>query len=306
MLSDLSEPPDEIIQAGLDGDLVLFVGAGASMLLGLPSWNGLAKNVLEDLRKEGYLDYSEVQELQTQDAKKQLSIAYLIAEDNNYQIRIEEHLHLKGVVEGESIYKALNDIGCLCITTNYDELLAPRYIETKDGSTTTVPVNRVSDRDKFVGKLLNEPGTVIHLHGSVSFPEQMIVTTKNYLEHYDNENVKEFLGDLFATKVVVFLGYGLEESEILEHILRRGGVHVNPERKRFALQGFFQSQVPLYEHLHKYYERSFGVHLLGFERDTEDYMALERIVKSWVPHLEIRKAPMIVDVMFMDEVLGDE
>jgi len=36
-LTDEFLPPDEIVQAGLNGDLVLFVGAGASMLLGLPS-----------------------------------------------------------------------------------------------------------------------------------------------------------------------------------------------------------------------------------------------------------------------------
>lgn len=48
-------PPDEIVQAGLNGDLVLFVGAGASMLLGLPSWRGLASKVLEDLVHAEYL-----------------------------------------------------------------------------------------------------------------------------------------------------------------------------------------------------------------------------------------------------------
>ncbi|MHB1291501.1 MAG: SIR2 family protein, partial [Sulfuricella sp.] len=164
-LTETFLPPDEIVQAGLNGDLILFVGAGASMLLGLPSWSGLASKVLEDLRQAGHLNYSELEQLQTLDAKKQLSIAQLIAKDKKYDLKMQRFL--SGISEGDSIYKALNDIGCSCVTTNYDELLSPRYTETKDGSSTPVPVNRVSEPDKFFAHLLNEPGTVVHLHGSI-------------------------------------------------------------------------------------------------------------------------------------------
>jgi len=251
-LREIFDPPDEIVQAGLNGDLVLFVGAGASMLLGLPSWSGLAAKALEDLRQYGYLNYSEIEQLNSLDPKKQLSIAYSIAEDNRYEL--DPTKHLAGKSEGDSIYKAINDIGCSCVTTNYDELLAPRFVDTKDGSTTAASVNRVYDREKFFAKLLNEPGTVVHLHGAISKPETMIVTTKDYLEHYDHENVQEFLGELFEKKTILFLGYGLEEAEVLENILRRGSVKPNSDRRRFALQGFFLSQKPLYENLHTYYE----------------------------------------------------
>jgi len=302
-LREIFDPPEEIIQAGLNGDLVLFVGAGASMLLELPSWAGLASNALVELRKNAFLNYSEIEQLNTLDPKKQLSIAYLIAEDNGYKLDLAKYLRGKGV--GDSIYKAINDIGCPCVTTNYDELIAPRFVENTNGSTTAAPVVRISERDKFYAKWLNEPGTVVHLHGAISKPETMIVTTKEYLEHYDHENVQEFLGELFEKKTVLFLGYGLEEAEILEHILRRGSVKATQDRRRFALQGFFLSQRPLYENLHNYYEKSFGVHLLGFIRDHENYKRLEGIVKSWATQIEIRKPPLANDKDFMDEVLGD-
>lgn len=303
-LREIFSPPDEIIQAGLNGDLVFFVGAGASMLLGLPSWGGLASLVLQDLRNNELLNYSELEQIKGLDPKKQLSIADLIAKENGYDLNIARHLQDKP--EGDSIYKSINDIGCSCVTTNYDELLAPRFLETKDGSTTPVAVSRVTEREKFFAKLLNEPGTVVHLHGAKSKPDTMIVTTKDYLEHYDNENVQEFLGELFEKKTVLFLGYGLEEAEILEHILRRGSVQQTRDRRRFSLQGFFLSQRPLYENLHNYYEKSFGVHLLGFVRDHENYNQLEGIIKSWSNLIEIRKPPLAVDNDFMDEVLGDD
>ena len=300
-LREIFDPPDEIVQAGLNGDLVFFVGAGASMLLGLPSWSGLAVKALEDLRQYGYLNYSEIEQLNSLDPKKQLSIAYSIAEDNRYKLDLTKHL--AGKSEGDSIYKAINDIGCSCVTTNYDELLAPRFVDTKDGSTTAASVNRVYDREKFFAKLLNEPGTVVHLHGAISKTETMIVTTKDYLEHYDHENVQEFLGELFKKKTILFLGYGLEEAEVLEHILRRGSVKPTIDRRRFALQGFFLSQKPLYENLHTYYEKSFGVHLLGFVRDHENYKRLEAIIKTWANQIEVSKPSLAVDHDFMDEVL---
>lgn len=303
-LREIFGPPDEIVQAGLNGDLVFFIGAGASMLLGLPSWSGLAAKSLEDLRQHGYLNYSEIEQLYGLDPKKQLSIAYSIADDNKYNLDLTKYL--LGKNEGDNIYKAINDIGCSCVTTNYDELLAPRFVDTKDGSKTATSVKRVFEREKFFAKLLNEPGTVVHLHGAISNPETMIVTTKHYLEHYDHENVKEFLGELFEKKTILFLGYGLEEAEVLEHILRRGSVKSTHDRRRFALQGFFLSQRPLYENMHAYYEKSFGVHMLGFVRDHENYNGLEAIIKQWKNQIVVVKPPLAVDHDFMNEVLiGD-
>ena len=304
-LTNNPELPEEIKQAALNGELVLFVGAGLSISLGLPSWSEFADKVLEELRSKEFLDYSEVDELKVLDPRKQLSIADTIAEENEYRIKYKDHLK-PDPSSGEGIYKALNDIGCPCVTTNYDELLVPRYkgVETKDGSVTPASVNRISEPERFFAHLLDEPGTVIHLHGCSSKPETMIVTTKDYLEQYDHENVQAFLERLFKKKVVLFLGYGLEEAEILEHILRRGQVLRKGDRRRFSLEGFFLKQEPFYKKLYKYYEISFGVHLIGFNRDRKDYKALESIVESWAGQLEIRKPSLAEDVDFMNEVLA--
>jgi len=54
-LRETITPPEEVIQAGLDGSLILFIGAGVSRLLELPSWNELALCVLKDLRNKSLL-----------------------------------------------------------------------------------------------------------------------------------------------------------------------------------------------------------------------------------------------------------
>jgi hypothetical protein len=302
-LREIPELPDEIIQAGLNGELVLFVGAGASMLLGLPSWGGLATKALQSLQEKKLLNFSELEQLRNLDPKKQLSIATLIASENGQKLELSGYF--EGKSEGASIYKSINDIGCVCVTTNYDELLTPRYLDVDDGSKTPAAVKRVCQREDFLAKHLDEPGTVIHLHGGISHPETMVVTTKDYLEHYDDPNVQHFLGELFASKIVLFIGYGLEESEILEHILRRGGVKTSADRRRFALQGYFRSQQPLYENIHRYYEKSFGVHVIGFVRDHEDYLQQESLLRDWAPKIKIKRPPIARDMEFMNKVLGN-
>lgn len=301
-LREVPELPEEIVQAALDGNLVLFVGAGTSRLLGLPDWSGMARQQLEYLRENSALNYSELDQLGSLDPKKQLSIAREIADDN--KLALDLTAGLTGHSEGGSIYKSINDIGCVCVTTNYDELLAPRYTDAEDGSTTPAAVNRIYRKNEFLVKHLDTPGTVIHLHGSVSDQAKMIVTTRDYLEHYDNKFVQSFLGDLFERKTVLFLGYGLEEAEILEHVLRRGGVSDRAERKRFALQGYYLSQKPLYENLYRYYRKSFGVHVIGFVRDHKDYKQQEAIFNDWGSKIVVKEPPLAADMEKMNEVLG--
>lgn len=307
-LREIPELPDEIIQAGLNGELVLFVGAGVSMLLGLPSWGNLAWNALMDLQKKGSLNFSELEQLRTLEPKKQLSIAKLIAEQSG--LNLDLTTYFTGKVEGDSIYKSINDIGCACVTTNYDELLAPRFRDVKDDSVMDMSIMpkeviRISDKREFLAKHLDAPGTVVHLHGAISTPDTMVVTTKSYLEHYDDKNVQHFLREMFAKKIILFIGYGLEEAEILEHILRRGAVESTRDRRRFALQGYFVSQERLYENLHQYYEKSFGVHLIGFTRDHKDYAQQEVIFRNWLPVIQVKKPMLDADFARLNEVLGN-
>ena len=301
-LREIPDLPDEIRQAALDGDLVLFVGAGVSMLVNLPSWLSLASKALEELRQKGFLNYSDVEQLKALDPRKQLSIAELICSENSIPFELAKYLTTHEVDQGIYIY--LNKIGCPCVTTNYDVLLRPHYYSTKDGSSTEVPISRFDQKQDLLAGHLNTPGTVVHLHGSVVKPETMVVTTKQYLEHYEDETVQAFLGELFQKKTILFIGYGLEEVEILEHILRKGRAHVTGNRRRLALMPFFISQAPLYERLHEYYERSFGVHLIGYVRDHKDYQQLEEIMKTWSGIIEVRPTALASELDFMDEVLG--
>ncbi len=274
------------------------------MLLGIPSWKGLAEKVLEDLRSSGKINYADVDQLETLDPRKQLSIASQIAEDKGYDLKLHRHLSKS---RDSKIYEAINSIGAPSVTTNYDHELAPKYACDGDPSVTVPATPRVSGVGNINPSYLKSPGTVTHLHGDMKKPETMIVTTKNYLSHYGDKDIQYFLDELFREKVVLFIGYGLEEAEILEHILRRGGARAEAaERLRFSLQPFLKNQESLYERLAKYYEKSFGVHLIGFARDDSGYQALETIMLDWASVLEVRPPFLVDEIAQMDEVLANE
>jgi hypothetical protein len=303
---DLRPDPDlpaPIKQAANDGKLVLFVGAGASMLLGMPSWGGLAYSALNSLRNEGYINFAELNQLQALDPKKQLSIARVIADENGFDLDLPKHLKSRGA---SKIYDYLNSIGAVYVTTNYDHELMPITPES-DPDKLKESVKRISLPRDFNTVLLKNPGTVIHLHGDMLNPKSMVVTTRDYLQHYDHVNVISFLGKLFDEYTVLFIGYGLEEADILEHVLRRGGVRQEENAtRRYSLQGFFNSEQPLYEKLIDYYDRSFGVELVGFTRDNRDYAQLEKIIKDWADEIDVRPPPATDDIADIDRVVDDE
>ncbi|HYA41604.1 MAG TPA: SIR2 family protein [Syntrophobacteraceae bacterium] len=309
-LREIPDLPDEIIQAGLNGELVLFVGAGISMLVGYPSWNQLADKAFKKLCPNG-LNYSELNQLEKLEAKKRLSIALNIADEKG--INLDLPSLFKESDNAGTIYDAINGIGCVCVTTNYDGSLAPKFCDVSDNplvpglakaQSTKPQVRRIWDKNEFFAKCLDEPGTVVHLHGFFSEPGTMILTTKHYLEHYDHPTVQHFLGELFLRKTVLFIGYRLEEAEILEHILRRGGVKSTGDRRRFVLQGFYKTHDALYKNLNQYYEKSFGVHLIGFVRDYKEYEQQEDILRAWSLKLRVNKPPLRNDLDYMDEVLN--
>lgn len=295
--------PDEIKDAAQDGHLVLFVGAGASMLRGMPSWNGLADRALDEIRSKSFLDYSDIEQLKSLDPKKKLSIAKLMASDNRIDLDLEKYLKAKSSNQSK-VYEYINSIGSVYVTTNYDEEIKPIINIDDDVSGPPTP-KRIVDPEDIKVSHLGEPGTVIHLHGGVSDPKTMVLTTKDYLEQYDKNTIKSFLKELFTRKTILFIGYGLEEAEILEHILRRAEAKMHSEKRYFLLQGYFSSQNRLYERLYQYYLKSFGVSLIGFSKDKDSYNQLEKILLEWADDIIVRPSSLMDDIKHIDEVLGN-
>jgi hypothetical protein len=135
----------------------------------------------------------------------------------------------------------------------------------------------------LLGVNLDRNGNVVHLHGCVDDPITMVITTRDYLDHYSTKEVQDFLRYLFEKKTVLFLGYGLEETEVLEYVLRRGGASTGERGhlRRFILQGFFQAETGLCDLLCEFYRDSFFTDLIGFPKDYKSHAQLTEIIAAW-------------------------
>lgn len=282
VLKQIPNLPNEIIEAANTGNLVLFIGAGISRMAGHPSWDGFADAVVDQLVKHEVIDHHEKSLINAlPDPRKRLSIAKILDEDNGAKVDYKKIFELNE--PRCDVYDFINKYDCTFVTTNYDKLIKPSTSQGKPETSW-----RTFKRKNLINAKLDTKGAVIHLHGCVDDPSSMIVTTKDYLEHYVSDEVPKFLTHLFSTKVVLFLGYGLEETEILEYVLKSSNQKKQPQKRLFILQGFFNAEEPLFEKLKAYYEQSFNAQLIVFPRDHEDYAQQQAIIKKWCEALEFK------------------
>ena len=138
---------------------------------------------------------------------------------------------------------------------------------------------------RLTAELEKEPTVAFaYLHGSLLDSEGMVLTTQDYVRHYANDRISgdpvlenrvlTFLENLFKQKTVLFIGYGLEELEILEYVIlkaRRIRASDQIEAKHFLLQGFFSHEKDLMRSLKQYYLRECGIQLIPFLRDQRGW-----------------------------------
>jgi hypothetical protein len=137
----------------------------------------------------------------------------------------------------------------------------------------------------------------------------MVVSTRQYLEHYRDLNVQTFLQTLFERDyTVLFVGYGLEEEEIIDYVTLknhgplRGDVQ---EAKHFWLYPRLTFQEARFKHLSRYYLNLCNVKLVPFSIDRFGHSQLLDVIAQWTKQLRSTvRAPEFLDkVRLIDEVI---
>lgn len=182
--------------------LVVFAGAGASASVGVPTWPELIQSFKSELPDEMY---DEGDALKTAEAYRELR------GDVEYLSHIKKVLK-DGEISRGLVHDAIVNLNpCHIITTNYDDLLEQAaiynnkqyYVVAKDED---LPLNQ--------GEKM-----IIKMHGD--FVNNNIVLTEN--DYYDYRRnfplINAFLLSLFATKVVLFVGFSFNDIN-LKFILR--------------------------------------------------------------------------------------
>ena len=301
--------PDTLREAAQRGVLVPFVGAGASRIAGCPSWNDFADKTLKFIVEKGVFSHGQLAQINRLSPRIKLSIARSMAHEHKIDVDFRKILSPDegyGNPHGRKLYGCLGKLGNTFVTTNYDEWLdeiipipmpPAKSMGDDPDSTTTVPTKRkaIYQAEDFTPGVLSVPDTVVHLHGSVLEPDSMVTTTQEYMRHYatdrratDEENrVLTFLQYLFSEKTALFVGYGLEEQEILEYAILKARQHSRdvPVIEHYLLQGFFEHEYELMKSLKRYYLEECNIELIPFLRDQKDWYQLLDVLENLVTQI---------------------
>ena len=318
--------PDALREAAQRGTLIPFIGAGASRLAGCPNWDDFADGALRFFVDSGKISFAQLSQLSGLRPRVKLSLALELEREHTTQIPFRTLLHPRSREshdEGRRLYAALSRLGSAFVTTNYDEWLDDKLPEPRlsladitDASADSgaTPRSVLFKSDDLLAVNLNKPDTVLHLHGSVKEPHGMILTTPQYVSHYandrrlragDRENpVLTFLEDLFRDKTVLFVGYGMDELEILEYVIlkSKGSRSEREQVGHFLLQGFYSHQRELMLGLRRYY-RSCGIELLPFLMDQKDHAQLMDVLEALAAALPATKVAVLQEFQEMERWL---
>ena len=249
----------------------------------------------------GTFSHAQLDQVKDLNPRVKLSIALSLQKGSGIEINFRDLLHRQQREDhdtGRRLYSHLAKIGKTFVTTNYDEWLDDELPDVPARVTAhpsgTAPVFRPREvyfhPDDLVAANLNRKNVVLHLHGSVKNPGGMILTTPHYVQHYANDrrtkepdpenNVLTFLEYLFASKTVLFVGYGLEELEILEYVILKARLTRDLHTRHFLLQGYFSHEYELMRNMQAHY-RECGIELLPFSKDSRGWEQLLVVLESF-------------------------
>ncbi|PAU68614.1 SIR2-like domain containing protein [Bifidobacterium italicum] len=214
------EFPDELVNAALNDELVLFVGSGVSLdaPANLPSYQGLVKQLADEQDVEppepktpldGFLG-----KLPDRKSAHERTLQMMSATNANCN---ETHKAIMRVAKAMKTKRI--------VTTNYDVLLE------KAADSLSMDIDRI-----YRGPALPLGSSfdgIVHLHGDIhSRPDEIILDDRDYAQAYLLESwASRFLVEMFSHYSVLFIGYGI--SDPIMRYLTLGGI--SQDHPHFAL-----------------------------------------------------------------------
>jgi len=287
-MSNKKDYIEKLTQAVQQEDLVIFVGAGVSRLIGAPSWRRLAETYLKHLYTNNAINHSTYEYLSKEGTRKLLSICRQIEKLNGKSpFDIKKAISTRSVSpETEycvSIFSCLYKLSSIFVTTNYDDYIDKEAINKADikndensesqATSSSGPIFHHYDDISSTSILKN--GHVIHIHGSINDPKnrELVLTITDYFKAYNDKAspLPSFLDHIFNEKVVLFVGYGLEEYEILEYMLK--GTNQSRDVRHFMLYAVRKEEESFFPIQEKYYA-DLGIELIKYDISEIGYRQL--------------------------------
>ena len=263
-----------VIDAINNDKLIVFVGSGVSKLCGLPLWRELAELLLQDCvnDKKCKFDYKNKHEIlqSISDERELISIAENLLKNAHgtrdvfikyFNKKLKKFKKAKALEIQELLFGICKTI----FTTNADESLDQNL--DKQNVIYNIDNFKAYKKDLSVNK-------IIHIHGSVQDGKSLVFTTADYLKRYSKKIFRDEMCKLFSGAdgyVILFIGYGFREMQLLDFLVTPESA--SRENKAFFLNGYFSKDETVFDVEAEYY-KEYGITLVAYERDKEDFRAL--------------------------------
>lgn len=275
--------PQNLWQAYDKGELVVFVGAGISRLMGCRGWEDMANDLINACCPPVMANQiiSGIR-----DSKIKITIAERYAKKEKVKGKQFWKIFHKAIKPGknqEDIYSDIANLGTLFITTNCDGLLVKKFPNSFTVDCTENNYTKHHEKSKrynpFIFCIHGNYGKGTHREKS-----SLVFTTDSYLQRYkENGELPRFLRRIMKENTVLFLGYGLSEFEILSTVF--DDKLKNQPAKHYMLQGFWSYEQELCNALSEYYE-GININLIAFCKDQNSYDQQKSIIRDWIEQLK--------------------
>jgi hypothetical protein len=259
--------------------LVLFMGAGVSLGVGLPTWTELLQALAEDVG----VAFDHIRQLDSRDQAALLRVAF----DTASKPFPEAVAALVQADHFSLTHALLASLGCdEAVTTNYDTLYE-QAVEGTGEALAVLPGAALRDADRWLLKL----------HGTVDDPPSIVLTRRDYR---DVERMRGALVGLvqgmLMTRHMLFVGYSLSDEDfhdLVEEIRdAMGDEGINATSLLLRENPVFAQLWP-------------GMHAVSVGQHGEDGGRSLRVFLDRVGFLAAEMSAFILDPTY-DEMLDDD
>jgi hypothetical protein len=222
---------DKLKEAYENNAFGIYIGSGVSQASGLPNWENLLLELIEQAKKVNSLPKQKEDELKR--LVKSSSNYLMIAEELREILHADLQKYIKKRFDDNNtkpsslLSKIVNLNYKFIVTTNYDTLIEKAYISELSEMPNVLTYKDASDINY---NILNNEKFILKAHGDAKKgPHQIVLTSKDYRDIiFKEKGYQSVLQVLFSTCNILFIGASLRDPELelllgyIHHIFHGG------------------------------------------------------------------------------------